>query len=563
MTNREIKEVIEEAIFSTPIPKDKKFLDSVEFLQILNVKYVRIHSLIMKENSLADIQSVLGDLGKVEEIISNIENLTFVKYIIGTKYVELGLKYDKDEYFVKGISKLDSIDEERLPTNDLKGDYYRMFSRAILVHFNNELKVNENYQYSFDNIEPLLKAKYFLFKLYNYLIEEKLQLKTKVEATVMSNLISVLIFLNRWNEPFFILDRQTVISEYSPGFLNYLKAHTLNEIAWHTCCTIYPAMTYEIKRFIKEATVIKELEDDWREDLLKVNKDVDEIIKKNEFNLEEFEKNYGNTKKALDEHNGYRKWVLKNHFALCEHAMYCFCGNSKADDLKIKSNHEHTKILWVEQFEILLDKIKGEYNLARYFLYMSEDDSRILYKREDELEMSVSSYKLLNNSTSDFLIQAFKSAYSILDKIARGIDVALEINYGGNIYFHDCWERVKSRCQNTPNRYLYSLYSIARDLELRDKSKYSAFKEYRKWRNLIEHEYLFLVNNSTRVEDVKVQYPIIKEVIRIDEFRKKTEYFLQLCRSAIFSFTFFIRRESKQRTKVAKDSCSTGRDIDK
>ena len=527
---------IEETIFITPIPKSKKFLDSSSFLEVLAIKYSRVHKLILKENTSDQIIDVLSDLESTEHLITNSNNLTCLHYMVGTKYTELGLKYAKDEYLVTGIRYLNLIDENFLATDALKADYYRLYSRGMLIHFNNELEKDQYYRYSFENIEPLLKSKYFLFKLYNFSIEKKIRLSTVVEARIISDLISVLIFLSRWNEPFFILDRRNVVSDYNPKFLNYLKALTLNEIAWNTCCSIYPSMVFEIKKFIKGAKTPNGMESEWKGRLTQVNKEVDEVIENHKIDLEEFKRDYGDPKKDLEEHGEYRKWVLKNHFALCEHSLYCFCGLSSTDDLKIKSDHEHTQIQWVEQFDILLEKIKGDFNLTRYFLFISENDSKLNYIRDEEIKDYFINESIINNSNSDYLIQAFKSAYSILDKIGRAIYLALEIKQK-DIYFHNCWKKIKETNLGDHNRYLIALYSIACDLS--DTSKYSAFKEYKDWRNLIEHEFFFLIKEDANIEAIKQEFTVIKGFVKIDEFKEKTHYMLQLCRSAIFFLRFF------------------------
>jgi len=540
---------IEEIILVTPIPKHQGLLNSVEFLQILMVKYNKLRSLMNEENRMEDIRGILSDLEGLEKLITTPDNLTSLMYVIGTKYTKLGLKFENEEFLVKGITALDLVDEKILLTDKFRAEYYHLFSRGLLIHFNNQLDKDEDYRYSYKNIEPLLKSKYFLFKLYNFLIEKKIEPVDIVESKIISDLITVLIFLSRWNEPFFILDKRTALSKYKPGFIGYLKAHTLNEIAYNTCCSIYPAMAFEIKKQITVALTSNETQAEWKAHLTKVEKETDKIIQNNEINLDEFEKSYGDTKKDLEEHDEYRKWVLKSHFALCEHAIYCFCGLSKSDDLQIKSNHKHTELEWVKQFDILLQKLKGEFNLSRYFLYLSEADSKLPYVREDEVNNFSKIDGLIENSNSDFLIQAFKSAYSILDKIGRAIYLALGIQ-GKDVYFHKCWREIKAIEAKTQNRYLYTLYSIACDLS--ETSEYSAFKQYKQWRNLIEHEFFFLIDETANIEQVKRQLPPTAGLIKVDEFKEKTHYMLQLCRSAIFSFVFFIRHESKSKEKDEK-----------
>lgn len=530
---------IEQILYKTPIARNSTLLNSKEFLQILLLKYSGlIRPNLDTEKSEEDLK-ILVDLESVMPLISNDENLIFLRFVIGIKYADMGVYLDNKNYLSKGVEILGLINEDSLG-DDLKPTYYLKNSRSILLLFNSELEIS-NFEYSYDGIEPLLKAKYYLFKLYNLLVEGKVVFDVKTESKFISDLVTILVLLSRWNEPFFILSRRKIVSKYNPEFISYLKAHTLNEIAHFTCCTIYPVMTYEMKKFIGQAKLSMETDEVWITQLQKLEQEVDIIIEKNPFNIEEFKNQEQELIKQIDEHNAYRKWVLENHFSLCEHAMYCFCSLSKADDLTIRSKHEHTEIEWVGKFEMLLDRLKGEYNLARYFLYLAEDDSRLHYNRNDEVRVFSSDSYLLNTSSSDYLIQSFKSAYSILDKIARAVYLALDLEQK-DIYFHNCWKRVKtSRVENT-NRYLFALYSIACDLS--ETSKYSAFREYKEWRNLIEHEFFFLSNDSPAAN---YNNDIMSKSINVVEFKEKSYYMLQLCRTAIFSFTFFIRHESKKR----------------
>lgn len=545
---------IEEIFLTTPIPKNKAFVNSEGFRNIIWIKFRHIHNLITNQDNIQAIEFVLNDFEAIKPIVTEAQNLTFVQYVIGTKYIELGLKYEKDEFLIKGIDELDQINEKFLLMHDLKADYYRLFSRGILVHFKNELDKNEDYQFSFENIIPLLKAKYCLFKIFSFLVEKNIELKVIVEARIMTDLISVLLYLSRWNEPFYILDKRTVIADYSPGFLNYLKAHTLNEIAWNTCCTIYPVMTFEIKKFMKAAMSIQEENDDWKKHLVQIGKEVNQVVEDNKFDLKEFEIKYNEFKLRDCGHTRYREWILANHIALCEHSIYCSCELSKTDDLKIRSSHKHTDIEWVDQFEIVLDKIKIDFNFSRHLLFLSENDHSVEYVRDEEIEISSVTPFFINDISSDYLLQAFKSAYSILDKIGRAIYLALGIKED-KIYFHNCWKQIKQEQGISSNRYLYSLYTIACDLS--DTSKYSAFLEYKKWRNCIEHEFFYLVDDSTDLESIKYKNKIISEVVKISEFREKTHYMLQLCQSAIFSFVFFIRHESKNKAPFSDSVCTT------
>ena len=92
------------------------------------------------------------------------------------------------------------------------------------------------------------------------------------------------------------------------------------------------------------------------------------------------------------------------------------------------------------------------------------------------------------------------------------------------------------------NIHLNALYSIACDLN----SQGGELKEFRNWRNKLEHNLLVLKNSKELMLDV---FKIFEDhefvtVVDIALFENKALHLLQLTKAAIFSYTFCVRLQT-------------------
>lgn len=91
-------------------------------------------------------------------------------------------------------------------------------------------------------------------------------------------------------------------------------------------------------------------------------------------------------------------------------------------------------------------------------------------------------------------------------------------------------------------KYLVALYTITTDLN----STKGEWGDLKIWRNAIEHRILVIIEENTYSSD---PLQVIDEQTRGDikvskeEFFSRTLHFLQITRSAIFSFAFCVRTE--------------------
>lgn len=237
--------------------------------------------------------------------------------------------------------------------------------------------------------------------------------------------------------------------------------------------------------------------------------------------------------------NSYLKFCKSNNLILNEHAFYCNCSQSLKDNLKIETRHKHTKIDWVKRYEDILQMLIKNFAYARRNYFNSLDDTTN-NSCNQEFTLNEEDIK------KEHLKSAFGDCYRILDKIAMAVLDALDINYKNifkendiknNVTFLNLWDF--DDLFNIEfielNPYLMTLYSIAKDLD-RDK-KISAFTKFRGVRNSIEHKLFFITAKPQNNE---------KDIVYITkgELNNYCSVLLHLTKSAIFSFTYFIRKES-------------------
>ena len=242
----------------------------------------------------------------------------------------------------------------------------------------------------------------------------------------------------------------------------------------------------------------------------------------------------------------YRKFCLDNFLTLSEHGIYCKCIASAKDDLQIGIQNAIFKTDPVLKMQLLLNRIKSEYSLARTLFYksnFSREENKDWYAADVEYTDLLEDEYI--NPSTEMLRTSFRVCYGILDKIAKGICYTYDLTTGNdskNILFESFWKSSEERWEkinSIRNIHLSALYSIASDFNTK-KGEWKVFKD---WRNKLEHGILILVDKKIPSSDPLKVYSDKELITTIDinEFKDKTLQLLQLTRSAIFSFVFCIR----------------------
>ncbi|MCX5999987.1 MAG: hypothetical protein NTU41_10475, partial [Chloroflexi bacterium] len=92
--------------------------------------------------------------------------------------------------------------------------------------------------------------------------------------------------------------------------------------------------------------------------LLQLGQTEKEIQKHEHFHTEEY--------KSYD---AYWQWCLQNYLVLSEHSLYCRCSGARRDDLTIPTQAGPIGGKFVPKLELLLNRMKSEFCLARALYY--------------------------------------------------------------------------------------------------------------------------------------------------------------------------------------------------
>lgn len=486
-------------------------------------------------NPIRKAEALIGKIGKekairfmVQQAESNFSSLkgkykNKSRLLFGSIYERLANQFRQKSDLEKGLDWLSS-EELKTLTGIMLGEFQLRRASMLLMLWGFQHDDSPTGNYSFEKVKLLNEAKFLFFSLVIESNEKRLPKELEKHMPVIwSNLALCLMQLNRFVEPWLLLDRAIGI----PIWVFYNKARLLDAIMGNTCIDEYPILQFHIYRFCKSALGMPKIDEAAR----KQAKDLGLLAESRVIELGEsiqvlhndWNKNLIEARKRDD----YRAFVLGHHLSLNEHSNYCNCSLSENDDLKIRTTHTHTQIPWVDEKEKWIELLKGEFKKAvrEFHTYVSANDEN---KNPEDLKVS------------------FRYSYGVLDKIARYMLVTLDVSLTPKekVYFTDIFEKLKNTHGSDKNFFIYTLYSIAEDLN--HKSPFSALKDYKFIRDKMEHEGVQVVFNEQMLKSKDDGYSI-----GADQLQDKTYHLLQLVRSAIFSLVYLIRFESIERAKIS------------
>lgn len=526
------------------------FTDKISVTNFINEEYKKIN----RQNTEADKNSVaLTSALILNGLASNTKNISIkCKITIAEAYLLNFIGYRKNDLVLvdKAINRLDSISEKdiNLSDQDVIWHYYYTKGEARLHQFLFSKDKNKS-EYTIKNLNPVFEARKCFSFLFNKYLEGNLDIGKENIQKVIIYFCQTLGHLSRYVEPFFLLDKLEEIADKHKWAQELARLSLIECIKDKTCTSVSPQILIKIHNHLSICLKDKNLDirnTPYLESLkLKVDKEATEHFIKTGKTWKELKKQEHKILSNLSEYSSYEKFVIEKRLGLNEHSLYCPCKKGITDNLSIKSTHEHTSIEWVNQFEIILNRILAEFDYARrsYFNALSNNED---YRNFNN---SFSSEGVLNSSRELDLINSFKGCFSILDKIASAFNLAhlfiTDEKKKNLIHFNSFFRQnvVKEKIDKMPNNlFAMALYSISRDL---DKDfEHAEFHEYKDWRNAAEHTLLVLVDDNVDITKLQNSFPDVKYFVRQKEFEKKTFYLMHLCRSAIFSFVWAIRKQS-------------------
>lgn len=462
-----------------------------------------------------------------------------VLYNVASFLVDIGHGTRKKELSKMGhdIIAENKIEFIRITT---PGNYYYNLANAKT----NLLTEENSFNLTFNNIEELVEAKNYYWKsLKEYQRQGDLKLEVQVN---LANMLKRQFRLSEAIRYYDIVNSKSLdISQSHANRSDSLKMLNIVSNSYSL------KMIEEVAKGYKIASESKNIPHSWA-DYYKAQ------FKENESKLSDYnlDKNDNeSTDEEFKQLSSYRKFCVNKYLSLSEHALYCSCAASARDNLTIPLTQKKIKGEFVPKMEMVLNRIKSEYSLARknYYDYFNPPDDISSLLHEDCFT-ELGNSEILGISIEK-LRTSFRLCFGILDKIAIAICELYNIPKKGSVYFHNFWrldsDNRRELFESIRNPGLLALYSIATDLNMYKNGEWSCFKD---WRNALEHNFFVVLDKENNIDPYRsLSYIKESEIVYLDDFIFFLMELLQITRSAIFSFVFTIRCHALEQT-----DCSVG-----
>lgn len=468
-------------------------------------------------------------LKKVTQLTVNNEYKYTLLFNLAGQFIDLGHMSKKRELGELGYKLMEEHQDIFLIIVPIS-DFFYNFANAK----SNLISIEDPFELTFKNIEELVEAKNYYWKA----------LKAKLEEDDES----LELYVNLAN----ILKRQFRLSEA----LRYYDIVNLNDLdipqaKVNRSDTLkmlnIVSQSYSIKmiqeiingyQLASESNELPAIWSDYYKNMVVANQTLlSEIGSSTDVSEKEA------TKQEYENLSIYRKFCLNQHLTLSEHGLYCACAGSARDNLTIPLTSKSVSGKFVPQMEMVLNRLKSEFSLARRNYY------EYLYPTNEEMELlhencftELLNYEMLGISVEK-LRTSFRLCFGILDKIAMAICELYDVSPpNGEIYFQNFWrlneKGRREKFESIKNPGLLALYSIATDLNMHKNGEWACFKE---WRNSLEHGLFIILENKSNLDAYSTFERNNIQKVTIDEFESYVKQLLQLTRSAIFSFVFSVR----------------------
>lgn len=356
---------------------------------------------------------------------------------------------------------------------------------------------------------------------------------------LLTNLGNNLIMSGRIVEALQLFDS---VLQFDPKFVN-AQASKAEALKWHTKLSDTPisiSLFAEMYRLYKSAMERSVWSKERTNQLTEAKNYFEQWLINQNVKIGELDREFAQNQIEFENHTPEEKFYLTNFFSLSEHGLYCFCNGATPDRLTIGTPELVTFDKVIIEMEFTLNQLKSEFSLARRLFYDYIEGG------EDSMHFERISENYISGIVAEKLRTAFRLCFGILDKIANAICNLYDLNCENeNIYFESFWKKSKScprwaRIKKIRNIHLTALYSIACDLN----TKSGELKQYKEWRNALEHKTFTLTQESKSEEKMAF---LLKSFSTKQDFEFKTKHLIQLTRAAIFSFVYCVRAERLQK----------------
>jgi hypothetical protein len=506
-------------------------------IEQINALNKEVHFLL-DQSKYAEAKKRIFDA--VEKVDKESENYHFFLSSVAGLLIDLGAEA-RDKEAAEAGTKILSEDEEYFKSFISEESYYYCLGNGKQALFNiNNPGVGLP---SLEMIKPYLgDAKNYFYKAFKKINLNKL---TSLDLQVLTNLANNLLKSGRVVEAIRLHD---MVLKVNPGFpqailgfaedLDYWIGITACQQSTFLYFTIYQAL----KNGLDKASLPDKQKDHFRKQFSKYEK----LLVDLNFDFKSIPADLKKHDIEFKQHTEFRKFCLENYLSLSEHSLFCKCSYASKDDLSIVRTGLSLYGEKVGKMELLLNRLKAEFHLARKLYYegeaKTEEDSEVVYSDLDDGEVIGEAAEKIRTS--------FRLCFGIFDKIAHGLCYFFDLEKGQseNIYFDSFWNNRNSpirwaKLKDMRNPHVVALYSIASDLNI----KQGEFGFYKEWRNKLEHNNLILVKNTNEIDLLKL-FENDKFIIRVpySVFKDQALHLLQICCAAIFSYVYCIRMESFQ-----------------
>jgi hypothetical protein len=467
-----------------------------------------------------------------------------------------GDAYSSVETFQNIIQDIEKPERKALLFGNSPGRANIVYGDVLLKYYG-LMNDNNGGWYTEEAFEIIAKAKYYVLKAYIQFIDGSNDLRQEDQSYCLVMLAACFMHLSRWFEPIYYTGLLKARDDMDPNY-EYIVARNLEALKEKTCLDYNGQLLLRIMDCCNGLKNHPHIDERRKLQAVEMYEKCKNDIRRANLSVERLKKHQVKVENDRKKTNPYFIFCEGNQLFLNEHSLFCPCGRSIGDTLKIRTHHPHTQMEWVLKFELLLDLLMADFSVARRQLFDSQQEKKpaSFYVRENR-KPNAQQYK------KDALLKdAFKLCYSILDKVCYGIFEVMGINIedylksmkqkegkqAPKLYFLNMWELYHFEEQDfRKNLYLISLLSIARDL---DRTDYSALQSFKKYRNAMEHNFLFISES-----DIKAPKGVAGGLtVNRQSLVAKTKLLMVLTKSAIFSFAYLVRRQSKILEVAARSS---------
>lgn len=262
----------------------------------------------------------------------------------------------------------------------------------------------------------------------------------------------------------------------------------------------------------------------------------------------------------------YRKWCLENRLFL--NPLNDITANSIAatDVFALPSITTRTPEmpLYFSRFNLM----KQEYIAARHLMYLSQVSDDPHYADKSVSLVNTLDYQLYSVRI-EYVKMVFRSAYSILDKVAFFLNDYFELQLDEKkIYFRSVWYKngnkqsgLNSKFKESKNWSLRGLFWLSKDIfennaEFKEAIAPDA-QQLLDIRNHLEHKYVTLHDSLVQFTQRELSSKEGIIPLSFEDFYRKTVFLLKLSRSAILYLSMAVhveeerKRHSNDENKIA------------